>query len=434
MKGKLALLLAFLLFFGIFSASAPSTKTIDGNPADWTGIPGADNTWTVSNGEGIWRDIAGDDTGNGSYIYPNGTCNEIPDAMGWNGKAYHYTGYPGGGKRDGGMCDLREFRITADSGALYILLRFENMGCFANAVEWNYWCHNMTWGHDANATGWGKLKIAVYIDEDRVYGSGRTDTNSSTPTNPTDSGNFLIDPSAAWEEQIDIQGDNRRFGYTNWNETIKGAWGEGDYIGRGLPRVIHSDGTETLLNQSSGPGTKCLYTQGNADIYPACIEMKVPYWALRGADPRGKTWRFTVVVGGSDEGNWRQVWNTGLAVGMGWPYMFRFIGGEGGDSWAGGYGNDPNVIDMAFTANKAQQEAILNNFTKLPGTGLAVIKAYQDVEFYGSGDVRAPGVGGTINPIDMLALWAPWIILAVSVTVAAVSVAVYSEKRRVKNL
>jgi len=416
MKGKFALLLVFLLFFGIFSAGAPTNKrTIDGNPSDWTGTPGADNTWTVSNGEGIWRDIEGDDTGNGSYIYPNCTHDAIPDSMGWNGKAYAYTGYPRGEISGNGFLDLREFRITADDTALYMLFRFENMGSFDNAVEWNYWCHNTTWGWDANATGYGKVKIEVYIDMDRVYGSGNT--------TPTPGGNFLIDPSAAWEELIDIQGDNRRFNYANW--PVPPA-----YIGGGLPRVIHPDGSETLLNQSSGYGTKCIYTQGNANIYPAAIEMKVPYWALRGADPRGQTWRFTVVVGGSDEGYWRQVWDTALAVSMGWPYLFRFVGGEGGDSWtAPGLGNDPNIIDMAFTPSTAAQEAMLNNFSSL-----AVIKAYQDVEFYDSGDVRAPGVGGTINPVDMLALWAPWIILAVSVTVAAVSVVVYSKKRRVKTL
>ena len=428
MKGKFALLLLAILLLGMFSASVSAhSATIDGNLADWTGTPPAtDNTWTVSAGEGIWRDAAADDRGNGSYIYPNNTIGGIPDSMGGpDGNAYQYTGYPGGGVRGGGFLDLREFRITADSGALYMLFRFENMGRSDIALEWNYWCHNTTWGWDSNATGWGKLKLEVYIDEDRIPGSGRTDTNSPTPTNPTDGGNFLIDPSAAWEDCVDIQGDNRRFTYESW--PVPPA-----YIGGGLPRVISSDGTETLLNQSSGLGTKCLYTQGNPDIYPSAIEMKVPYWALQ-ASPLGKTWRFTVVVGGADEGNWRQVWNTSLAVGMGWPYMFRFIGGEGGDSWAGGYGNDPNVIDMAFTKSQAAQEAMLNSFTKLPGTGLAVVKAYQDVYFTSSGDVGATGpVGGFISPLDTLASMAPWIALVV-VTVAAASV-VYRRKHVTKTI
>jgi len=378
MKGKFALLLAFLLFLGTVTVSAPSTKTIDGNPADWTGTPGPDNTWTVSNGEGIWRDIHNDDTGNGSYIYPNCTHTIPPiyDSKGWQGYAYAYTGYP-----HGGMVDLREFRITADSSHLYILLRFENMGSRVIAIAWN----KPVIGIPEREDTFGKILAQVYIDKDRVPGSGRTDA--------TMLGNFRIAPECAWEAVIDVAGD----------------------LLRGFPRVQLADGTTYYHNKS----TDCY---ANCDIYPSAIEMKVPFSEI--GDPRGKTWRFTVVAGGFDEGNWRQVWNTTLAVGMGWPYMFRFIGGEGSDP--PNMGRDPNIIDMAFTKNTAEQEALLDSFSSL-----VAINKYKDVYFSSSGDVPY-AVGGFIAPLDKLALMAPWIALAVvATTVASV---VYRRKHITKTI
>jgi len=319
--------------------NAQSTRTVDGNPSDWIGTPGADNSWVVSNGEGIWRDAASDDTGNGSYIYPNCTHTSpaIPDSKGWEGYAYAYTGYPGGGRRGGGMVDLREFRVTRDISNLYILLRFENMGSQAIAVEWNQGAH--TAGSGANDTNFGKILAQVYIDTDRVSGSGRTDAAML--------GNFEFDAACAWEVCIDVAGD----------------------VCRGYPRVELADGTIYYHNVSSD-------CYANCDIYSA-IEMKVPYSEI--GDPTGKTWRFMVVVGGFDEGRWRPVWDTEMAKLMGWPPMFRFIGGEGMDPPPGEPGNDPNIIDMAFTASKAEQEALLNSFTKLPGTGVVVINKYQDI-------------------------------------------------------
>ncbi len=393
MKGKFALLLALMLFFGVFGVSviAPSTKTIDGDPSDWTGTAGADNTWTVSAGEGIWRDIEGDDTGNGSYIYPNCTHSDpaIPDyAGGPDGNAYCYTGWPGGGKDpQGGMVDLREFRVTADSSNLYILLRFENMGSQAIAVEWNKDAH--TPGSGANDTNFGKILAQIFIDKDRVPGSGRTDPSM----NPWwgYSGNFLIDSSAAWEANIQVAGD----------------------VCRGYPRVELADGTTYYHNVSSDAYADC-------DIYPSAIEMKVPFSEI--GDPRGKTWRFIVVAGGFDEGTWRQVWNKTRAIADGWPPLFKFLGGEGADWWAGGMGNDPNIIDMAFTASQAEQEALLDSFSSL-----VVVDKYRDVIFSSTGDVSTTlPVGGFISPLDKLALMTPWIALAV-IAIAAVSV-VYRRK------
>ncbi len=369
-------LLAFstlILTFHVLPSVAAYTRTVDGDPSDWIGIPGGDNTWTVSNGEGIWRDIAQDDTGNGSYIYPNCTHSEplIIDYAGapWTGpptEALAYTDkYVAGTEpfwyKHGGMVDLREFRVTGDHSYLYLTLRFENMGSQEIAVEWNKDVHVP--GSAANATGFGKILAQVYIDQDRIPSSGRT--------NATMFGNFLIAPEAAWEVVIDIAGDP----YSEYPD--------GD--GYGFPRVEFANGTIYALNDTVASADplqpqKAVYIQANCDIYPSCIELKVPYHVI--GDPRGKTWRFVVVAGGYDEGKWRQVWSTETAKLYGWPPLFRFCGGEGEDPWSGDpttMGNDPNIIDMAFTASQAQQEALLNEFQT---TGqLVQINAYQDVEF-----------------------------------------------------
>ena len=399
MKGKFALLLALMLFFGVFSASvtAPSTKTIDGDPSDWTGTPGADNSWSVSAGEGIWRDIAQDDTGNGSVIYPNCTHSSplIIDYAGapWTGPPTEALAYPdkyvAGTEpfwyKHGGMVDLKEFRVTADSSNLYILLRFENMGSQEIAVEWNKEVH--TSGSGANDTNFGKILAQVYIDKDRVLGSGRTDA--------TMQGNFEFDPLCAWEVVLNVAGD----------------------VLRGYPNVQLADGTTYYHNVSADCYADC-------DIYPSAIEMKVPFSEI--GDPRGKTWRFVVVAGGFDEGKYRYISSTKwLTVDVSWMALFHFAG-QAGEWW--GLGNDSNIVDMAFTASKAEQEALLNSFSSL-----VVIDKYRDVHFSDTGDVSTTlPVGGFIRPLDKLALMAPWIALAV-VAIAATSV-VYRRKHITKTI
>jgi len=364
-----------------------STRTVDGDPDDWTGINKVANSWNISNGEGIWKDAAFDDTFNGTLIYPNATMGPpgsdglgiVPDSAGapWEALpdryAFHITDKFGGVRPDdpwykhGGMVDLSEFRITADDSYLYMMVRFENMGSQAIACDWNYYAHNATINPVANETNYGKIIVQVFIDEDQVYGSGRTNT--------TRNGNFLISNASAWEALVTIAGDTNR-------------------PGSRCPDVVLANGTRIMLNTST-------YSYGDCDIYPSCIEIKVPFSAV--GDPRGETWRFTVVAGAMDEGNYRQVVNTTLAKAMGWPTNYAFCGGEGDFTWLNGMGNDPNIIDMAFTPNQTAQEAILNNFTKLPGTGLAVIKAYQDIEFDAEGNV-IPWTPLLAIPIAVIAL------------------------------
>jgi len=340
--------------------------TIDGDPIDWTGTPGPDDTYYISAGEGIWTDMALDDTGNGSIIYPNCTHTSpaIPDSGGWEGYAYAYTGYP-----HGGMVDLKEFRVTGDSDYLYLMFRFANMCNQAVAVEWNKDVHATTgpnWQY-ANATGFGKILAQVYIDQDNVTGSGRT--------NSTMWGNFLFPSESAWEVVIDVAGDPFS--------------GHGFGDGYGFPRVEFANGTiynltETVASTEPLQPRKSVYIQANCNIYPSCIEMKVPRTVI--GDYTTHTWKFFVLVGGYDEARWRQVWSS---VDIGFMAMFRFIGGEGDDPvphGGTGMGNDPNIIDMAFTntSSYTDQEALLSSFA--PGQ-LVVVDAYLSISFDENGNV-----------------------------------------------
>jgi len=420
MKGKIALFSVALLSVALLALAtfstpvvAASTKTIDGDPSDWTGTPGAANTFVVSAGEGIWNDAAMDDTGNGSVTYPNGTMSPpgwggygiVTDSAGGpDGYAYYYTEqFLGTGSEPtwqghGGMVDLREVRITADTDNLYMMFRIENMGSMEIACQWssgNYL--SVPLNPHANDTKIGKIIAQVFIDTDQVYGSGRTNT--------TRNGNFLIDPAAAWEALVTITGDT-------------------NHHGKETPDVTLADGTRILLNSTT-------YMMGDSDVYPAVMEVKLPFSAL-GASALGETWRFTVVLGGSDDGWYRVVANATWADAMGWPKSSFFYPGENMPPWAinatlglGG-GQGPNVIDMAFTPDQATQEAMLDNYTRAPGTGLAVISAYQDIMFSASGPV-----GGVAGVLNALLVMAPWIILAVAVAATAISVVIYGRKRTI---
>jgi len=392
-KKKWCLLLTAFLLMGLTTglgvAAPPSMRpprvstthdpiTIDGDPSDWFGTAGPANTYYIDTGEGIWRDAAFDDTGNGSYIYPNCTHTSpaIPDSKGWEGYAYAYTGYP-----HGGMVDLMEFRVTGNDTTLFLMFRFENMCNQAVAVEWNKDAH--TSGSAANATGFGKILIQVYIDQDGISGSGRT--------NSTMWGNFLFPSEAAWDAVIDIAGDPCAHTYAG---------------GYGFPRVEFADGTIHVLNDTVASANplqprKAVYIQADCDIYPSCIELQVPYSVI--GDPRGKGWKFFMLAGGYDEGRWRQVWAT---EDIGFMALFRFHGGEGSDP--PDMGLDPNIVDMAFTNKSAyaSQEALLNSFST---TGqLVVVDSYLNIYFDENGDVIVPWI-----PIYSLLVLLPILLMAI---------------------
>jgi len=111
---KISLFLVAIMVLGMLSAAfvmVPSvsayTITVDGDPSDWAADASAQavNTGkyyaTASGGEYVWKDIEGDDTGNGTYTYP--------------------TTY------NGMEADLLEFRVTSDANWLYMLVRLADI-------------------------------------------------------------------------------------------------------------------------------------------------------------------------------------------------------------------------------------------------------------------------------------------------------------------
>lgn len=78
--------------------------TVDKNVSDWVGVrPVQENTSVVSEGEFIYRDAKGDDTGAGNYTYPTNEAFKK-------------------------CADLREFRVTFDKDNVYFLIRFNRPG------------------------------------------------------------------------------------------------------------------------------------------------------------------------------------------------------------------------------------------------------------------------------------------------------------------
>lgn len=98
-----AVVLAVHTAYG-FDMVKPKTIKIDKNINDWNGNPPVEeNSSCVSNGEFIWKDAKGDDTGNGKYYYP---ANQAL-ARG---------------------ADLLEFRVTYDANNVYFLIKTTRPG------------------------------------------------------------------------------------------------------------------------------------------------------------------------------------------------------------------------------------------------------------------------------------------------------------------
>ncbi len=123
------------------AAVGPKTIAVDGDPIDWTGVASATpDTSVESNGEYIWTDAAGDDTGAGAYTYPTDTVFVA------------------------GSFDLTEVRITADADNLYFLIK---LGAMTNP-----------WISDP---GISLQKIGIFIDT-AAAGATAADPNVLTQT------------------------------------------------------------------------------------------------------------------------------------------------------------------------------------------------------------------------------------------------------------
>lgn len=99
----IAVVLSVHTVFG-FDLVKPKTIKVDKNISDWTGTPPEqENTSCVSNSEFIWKDVKGDDTGNGKYYYP--ANQELARGA-----------------------DLLEFRATYDAKNVYFLIKTTRPG------------------------------------------------------------------------------------------------------------------------------------------------------------------------------------------------------------------------------------------------------------------------------------------------------------------
>jgi len=173
MRGRPVLTIAVLclLVIGVLVVHAPSARaavgpktiTVDGDPSDWTGMNIIPNTGVESNGEFVWNDAAGDDTGDGDYTYAT-----APDL--------NVTG----------LFDLREFRVTADASNLYILVRVGDL--------------NNPWG---GSDGFSTATGVLLIDTTR-------DTNGQINSLP----NVNVAAGSGWEYYV-------RLGNPGWHATAK---------------------------------------------------------------------------------------------------------------------------------------------------------------------------------------------------------------------
>ncbi len=107
---------------------------VDKSLFDWKGIlPDEENSAAVNNGEYIWRDASGDDTGNGRYTYP------LDRQL-----------------RKG--ADLKEFRITFDEDNLYFFIKTNRPG--------DWWVPYRIVGIDTDGASGGKGGTEVLAQGD----------------------------------------------------------------------------------------------------------------------------------------------------------------------------------------------------------------------------------------------------------------------------
>lgn len=123
--GKAIIIVSIYLFFYSCLLHAEETQVtghtinaMDKKITEWIGIaPEVENTFTYSNGEYIWKDAKGDNTGSGIYTEPTNASLQ-------------------------GASDLLEFRVTFDNNYVYFLIKCSTPG------EW--WAPYRIIGIDTN--------------------------------------------------------------------------------------------------------------------------------------------------------------------------------------------------------------------------------------------------------------------------------------------
>ncbi len=306
---SLLLLLASMLMLSSLSpakAIRHEAITVDGDPDDWTGTPGADNTWVYDDtaGEWIWTDEVGDDTGNGSYTYP--VANQTVDGV------ERLAFSPGD-------FDLKELRIAWNESHVFFLLRFVNL------TDNNWVATHEAW--ISSPTIAETTAVAICIDTDRIPDSGMDIVDSQEDNNGSIRADILLPSSCLWEYIIEIALEDIVLWYYD-GLFIKEAY-------RNFPIAANTTVYET-------------------------IEFAVPIDLTGEAglpDPDDETWALFAFVGSQDYQHFREVASAEVAATDPWA-----AGGGEGFGGADDVGPDPDAFDCAFFANKADQENALKDF------------------------------------------------------------------------
>ncbi|MCK4532434.1 T9SS type A sorting domain-containing protein [bacterium] len=107
----IAMVVVFFIFLGCSQAIA---IVVDGDASDWSVIAATDtdiNSAIVRNGEWIWRDTTNDERRNTTYYETGGVTPS---------------------------CDITEVRITADTNALYFLVKFKDLDLGTTGVSYPF--------------------------------------------------------------------------------------------------------------------------------------------------------------------------------------------------------------------------------------------------------------------------------------------------------
>ena len=146
------------------------TIAVDKSIFDWKGIPPEEeNTAAVSNGEYIWKDAAGDDTGNGKYTYPQNKA-----------------------LKKG--ADLKEFRITFDDENLYFFIKTNRPG--------DWWTPYRIIGIDTDGAAGGTGGTQVFAEGDIDELSSESGTYAELKVAPGLACEYVIAVSSTYKGRI----------------------------------------------------------------------------------------------------------------------------------------------------------------------------------------------------------------------------------------